>query len=49
MEDLLSKLGKVRKFQSWIPGERFLEKKVEKTQCTSVLGAYAAWYNNPVD
>lgn len=31
MEDLLSKLGKVRKFQSLIPGEIFLEKKVEKT------------------
>lgn len=31
MEDLLSKLGKVRKFQSWILGEIFLEKKVEKT------------------
>lgn len=31
MEDLLSKLGKVKKFQSQIPGEIFLEKKVGKT------------------
>ena len=31
MEDLLFKLGKLRKYQRWIPGEIFLEQKVEET------------------